>query len=492
MFKRLGLKTVAFITAVILLTIIGLQVYWLQNSYTEQKLRLQSDLENAVMATLIKYQLSGSLRKLGISDTSSDAAIETALAVAMTVNKPAQPAKGRKTPVVNIHYSGTNKQAEEALLKLVSSDIKDKNGVIHPVSLSLLDIGIIIAPDAYRFNAIKSVLGEELRNRGINTRFELALLDTMGNLSMATCDTSYFKNIKFKSGINGLSMSSKEAKIQAAIPHASRYLLGNMVWILALTTTLIIIVSISFGYLLIMFFKQKRMADIRNDFLNNMTHELKTPISSVAIALEMMQDERHKLSDEKKRDYARIAQGELKRLTLLVEKVLKMAAFDKGEIQIKREQFLAAGWLHDILASMRPVFETAGAQVNISVNPEGLQLYADKTHITNILTNLVENALKYNDKPEPVINITLGEEGNDTVLSVTDNGRGIPAAYVSKVLDKFFRVPAGDLHDIKGYGLGLSYVKAAVELHGGTIAVKSALGHGSTFTIHLPKNTTNA
>jgi signal transduction histidine kinase len=241
-----------------------------------------------------------------------------------------------------------------------------------------------------------------------------------------------------------------------------------------------------------MFFKQKRMADIRNDFLNNMTHELKTPISSVAIALEMIQDERHKLSDEKKRDYARIAQGELKRLTLLVEKVLKMAAFDKGEIQIKREHFQASSWLQDILASMRPVFETAGAQVNISVDPEALQLYADKTHITNILTNLVENALKYNDKPEPVINIAIGEEGNDTVLSVTDNGRGIPAAYVSKVLDKFFRVPAGDQHDIKGYGLGLSYVKAAVELHGGTIAVKSALGQGSTFTIHLPKNTTNA
>ncbi len=259
-----------------------------------------------------------------------------------------------------------------------------------------------------------------------------------------------------------------------------------MAWILSLSGVAIILGSLSFAYLLKLFFRQKRESEIRADFLNNMTHELKTPISSVAVALELIQDKRYPLSEAAKAGYFSVAESELQRLTLLVDKVLKIAAFERSEIALTFQNFEAAPWLAGILTGIKPLLEEAGAMVETTSFSPSLQLYADSTHLANVVQNLLENALKYNDKTMPQIQISVFEEGAFSVVTVTDNGSGIPAAYRTKIFDKFFRIPTGNRHDTKGYGLGLSYVKAIATLHGGSVQVASIPGRQTRFEVRIP------
>ncbi len=172
---------------------------------------------------------------------------------------------------------------------------------------------------------------------------------------------------------------------------------------------------------------------------------------------------------------------------MLVESVLNMASFEQSGIRLSKEPVLVMQLLKDFQSGLAPVLARSNARLSVQVIPEMTTLFVDKAHFTNVLQNMTENALKYNDKPIPVISIIIRGEETESRISITDNGRGIPARYVDKIFDKFFRVPSGDRHDTKGYGLGLSYVRNVVELHRGSIVVQSVPGEGSTFTIQIPK-----
>ena len=276
--------------------------------------------------------------------------------------------------------------------------------------------------------------------------------------------------------------------LQAAFPDANLYVFRKMIWILSVSILLIVIGSYSLGYLLIFFFTQKKLSDLRNDFMNNMTHELKTPISSVSVALEMVLDKGKELSPEKSKSYLVIAQKELKRLDQLTENILKILSLERAEIKIVRSHILLSQWLCSISDSLSPLLEDKHVQLSITIIPETLEMLADKIHMTNVMYNVIENAIKYNNKTTPEIKIVATQHEDQLFLQISDNGEGIPAQYIKSVFDKFFRVPKGNRHDVKGYGLGLSYVKGIIEMHQGTVTVSSIPNTGSTFTIQLPLN----
>jgi two-component system phosphate regulon sensor histidine kinase PhoR len=250
---------------------------------------------------------------------------------------------------------------------------------------------------------------------------------------------------------------------------------------------LIGLTTLSFIWLYRNWLQQKRLIALKNDFIGNMTHELKTPIATVSVAVEALQHFNALQDPVRTKEYLDISAGELQRLSLLVDKVLKLSLFEKQEIELKNETFDLKALAEEVIASMRLQFEKCQARLRIDAEGTDFFLRADKLHITSVLYNLLDNALKYTHL-QPSIQVDLVAETDQLALSVTDNGVGIAAAYREKIFEKFFRVPTGDRHNVKGYGLGLSYVSYVLQRQGGHISVESELGAGSRFTVKIPRN----
>lgn len=240
--------------------------------------------------------------------------------------------------------------------------------------------------------------------------------------------------------------------------------------------------SLLYGNLL----RQRRLTNIKNEFISNITHELKTPIATVSVAIEALRSFNGSINPERTKEYLDISANELQRLSLLVDKVLKLSMFEKKEVELRKEELDMKDLVNEVTSSMRLQFEKHNAQVQ--VRTEGDTCFeGDRLHLVSVLFNLIDNALKYSSG-QPVINIAIKGGPNKVMLSVKDSGIGIPAEYQGKVFEKFFRVPTGNVHNAKGYGLGLSYVADVIQRHHGTIKVESIVGDGSRFVIQLPKH----
>ncbi len=245
---------------------------------------------------------------------------------------------------------------------------------------------------------------------------------------------------------------------------------------------------LSFLLLLRNLVQQRKLTQLKNDFISNITHELKTPIATVSVAIEALKNF-NALNDPKRTsEYLDISENELQRLSLLVDKVLRLSMFEKQQIELRHENFNLQKLVEEVVSSMRLQFEKYKAKINVRLEGENFTLKGDQLHITSVLFNLLDNALKYS-KANPAIEVSLTEREQEFEMSVTDNGIGISPEYRKKIFDKFFRVPTGDTHNVKGYGLGLSYVAYVVQRHNGQMDVESQPGIGSRFTIKLPKNT---
>ncbi|MEL6864101.1 MAG: HAMP domain-containing sensor histidine kinase, partial [Bacteroidota bacterium] len=233
--------------------------------------------------------------------------------------------------------------------------------------------------------------------------------------------------------------------------------------------------------------KQKELIDLKNDFISNVTHELKTPISTVSVALEALSNFDVLKNKAMTKEYLEISRKELNRLKILVDKVLKMSIFEKGASKLQIEKLRMDTLLEEVLASMKIQFEKEKAAVQKEIVGQDFSVQADKIHLTNVLYNLLDNAIKY-CREHPIISIRL-EEAEDAIhLYIKDNGIGIDKEDQGKVFKRFFRVPSGDTHDVKGHGLGLSYVASVIDKHKGNIHLTSRLNQGSTFHIRLNKS----
>lgn len=237
--------------------------------------------------------------------------------------------------------------------------------------------------------------------------------------------------------------------------------------------------------------RQQRLAQMKTDLISNITHELKTPIATVGVAIEALKNFNAIQDPARTREYLDISQQELQRLGLLVDKVLKLSMFEKKELEIQSQLFNLGDLVDEVVASLRLQLEKYEGRITVDKQGD-LNMYGDRLHMQSVIFNLLDNALKYS-KGNAAIQLQLSQTAEGLQMKVTDNGIGIPEAYQQKVFEKFFRVPAGDTHNAKGHGLGLSYVAQVVQQHGGTIHLDSHEGLGSTFTINLPpRNNGNA
>lgn len=233
---------------------------------------------------------------------------------------------------------------------------------------------------------------------------------------------------------------------------------------------------------------QQRLMELKNDFISNMTHELKTPIATVSVALEALKSFKGIDNPKLTAEYLDIAQHELNRLTLLTDKVLKTTLFENQGVEFQPEPVDLERIITQVLQAMKLVFEKHKATFSFEKEGESFIVNGSEVHLTNVIYNLLDNALKYSSE-NPILSISLRHHQNIVSVSVKDNGIGIASEFQKKVFEKFFRVPTGDVHNTKGYGLGLNYVDNVVKSHKGKIEVKSEEGKGSTFIITLPTGT---
>ena len=269
-------------------------------------------------------------------------------------------------------------------------------------------------------------------------------------------------------------------------PYYRGFLLKKLLPQILFSILLFSVILLSFFMIWQSLEKQKRLTELKNDFISNVTHELKTPITTVGVAIEALSSFNAMDNPARTQEYLQISKQELDRLTILVDKVLKMSLFEKQAPELKIEALDFRVLMNEVLGAMKLQFEKFAAKVNLQTNGSSFLLQGDRIHLTSVIYNLVDNALKYSPE-NPEIELILEEEENQIRLSVKDKGIGIPEVYLNKIFDKFFRVPSGDQHDIKGHGLGLSYVAGVIEKHHGKIHVSSKKNGGTQFTISIPK-----
>jgi two-component system, OmpR family, phosphate regulon sensor histidine kinase PhoR len=259
----------------------------------------------------------------------------------------------------------------------------------------------------------------------------------------------------------------------------------NQLGIWSFSSFVLLVVIIFFAYALFIILKQKRLSEIQKDFINNMTHEFKTPISTIALSTEVLKNPDIVSQPERLLNYTTIIEKENIRLKQHVERVLQMARLDKEDIGLKKEQIDIHLLINEALKTNLHALNEKNGLVELELNAERFVVEGDRLHLANVLNNLIDNALKYSTE-QPEVRIRTGNAAGCLKIEVADNGIGISAENQKRVFQKFYRVPTGNLHDVKGFGLGLSYVKTIIEAHKGVIKLESELGKGSTFKISLP------
>jgi two-component system phosphate regulon sensor histidine kinase PhoR len=260
----------------------------------------------------------------------------------------------------------------------------------------------------------------------------------------------------------------------------------NQMGIWSFSSVVLLLVIVFFAYTLFVILKQKRLSEIQKDFINNMTHEFKTPIATIAVSAEVLKNPDILKQPERLLSYTTIIENENKRLKKHVERVLQMARMDdKEDIDLKKERINLHEVIQEVVAGMGVTLQEKQGKVELLLNTSNPIIHADRHHITNVIYNLLDNAIKY-CKENPVIEIRTKQDGKGIILEIQDNGIGVGEENKKRIFQKFFRVPTGNVHDVKGFGLGLNYVKQIVEAHRGKISLVSVVGNGCTFKVFMP------
>ena len=336
---------------------------------------------------------------------------------------------------------------------------------------------------------VRKEVRDQLINRNIDQPFELGIVGNrneivgIGHVS----DLEFLKNQGIKAELFPSDLLGVENYLVIHFPEKQNYLMHQVFLPLGSSLVFMCIIIICFVYAIKVIIRQKKVSEIKNDFINNMTHEFKTPISTVSLAVEALQDPDLFGEQALRKRYLNIIKDENIRLGKQVEQVLQAAALEKNDFNLKIEKVDLKEFIEATIKHFELLVENRGGTLTTEYSLLTGQLEVDVFHLNNILNNLLDNANKYS-KDAPKIKITVVETETNFTLSISDKGIGISKEAQKKIFDKFYRVPTGNLHDVKGFGLGLSYVKTMVEAHKGTIRLDSDPGMGSVFTINLPKN----
>ncbi|MGF6849100.1 two-component system phosphate regulon sensor histidine kinase PhoR [Chitinophaga sp. W3I9] len=476
---KLSIPATISLIALTILLITAFQAYWLSNNYREEK-RLFTARTNILFRETIfrlqavKLNLDSNI-SLRVHDRAGMTGVTNVLQERMrdsTMSAPAMPIRKRTMFVavdpasmpeddsVNVQYGVTKGVPATTVFQFLA--------------------GVDSLRDSITVKEVVDRYQRALEREKINVSF------TVNTIPLDTTTNHMFNT--FPDDLEGNTVTigfTKPMSYQVLFENNTWYLLKRISQPILISFFLLAVTIFSFLLLYRNLKQQQRLAQLKNDFISNMTHELKTPIATVSVAIEALRNFDALEDLQTTLEYLDISANEMNRLALLVDKVLKLSMFENREIPLNKEPFDLTDLTRSVMISMKLQFEKQRAVTTLKRTGHNFIITADKLHMTSVLYNLLDNALKYSSQ-DPNILIHIIDHKQYLELRVTDNGIGIAREYKNKIFEKFFRVPSGNRHNIKGYGLGLSYVSHIIQSHMGFIEVESELHKGSTFSIKLP------
>ncbi|RLD65089.1 MAG: hypothetical protein DRI84_07535 [Bacteroidetes bacterium] len=340
---------------------------------------------------------------------------------------------------------------------------------------------------AWTYKQIDSIIDNKLKRNNIYIHYRFNIFNESNNHLLYTypkLDKKSFLNKAYAFKFNSNDMV-QHIYLMVRFPHERGFLMRESGLIVGTSIVLILGIIFLFWYSISTIIHQARLSMLKNDFVNNMTHEFKTPISTISLACQALMDKDMNKTTELYETYISIIDEENKRLGSMAEKILQTAILDKGELKLNQEWVNVHEVINDVAKNIEIQISQKGGELKLSLLAERFIVKADRLHLGNVINNLLDNANKYTFE-KPLIEVGTQKDGDCLKIYIKDNGMGISNANQKKIFDKLYRVPTGNVHNTKGFGLGLSYVKAIITKHNGQIELESQLQKGSVFILHIP------
>lgn len=540
MINKNNILALSVLVSIALLGLVAIQLYWMSNAVSLEKERFDQNVNEALSNVVYRVKKSSAaakitkrfnFRKQGVRWLSENDSLSNTLIIEVdsSGDKQLYKAKGDQyaVKVIEEFISDSNgivvnkkksKHYKEKINKKsgfdLDVDIRLNEGThdiydqidsvekhiewLHENSKMVSDIfDELVSVNFYQdINEkidtfyLDSIIRTELLNKGIDAQYDFgvsALLEEEINKTGNSKKAERLLQSKYKVNLSPDNVFIKPQYLLLYFPNQKNYILKSMWSVLGVSAALILTLIFSFYYTISTILKQKKLSAIKNDFIGNMTHEFKTPISTISLACEVLGDASVEKNKQQLDKYVKMIGDENGRLSQLVENILQTAILDKGEFKLQIMAVDVHALIEQSMNNIRLQIEKKQGNIRTELNASNSVIEADRIHLTNVIYNLIDNALKYT-QGAPEIYITTDDELDAIVISVQDNGIGISKENQKKIFDTLYRVPTGNIHNVKGFGLGLSYVKAVVEKHGGTINLKSEEGKGSVFKVILPQH----
>ncbi len=460
--------------AIALTGLMIIQGYWINNAYKVKHAnfaRTVNEAAHSVILTMEKLEMMQRMQQHEISGLDPLSASSAVDSINRVLLREMQRISTRKDLEVFFNkFFMARELMEDRMFSYDESHLRKKT------DMALLD----------------SLLADQFGQRNLNTEWQFAVYNpSRGELDLrqASYHADALRDPKqsFHFELFPDDMDTHPDFLLLYFPNERQYVLGQ-VWPLVVSSiVLAVIIILSFLYTLIMYFRQGKLSELKTDFINNMTHEFKTPVSTISLACEALNDKDIKKSDELYQAYINIINEENKRLGLMAERILQTARLEKGSLTLQKEEIDLHELLDEAIRNIGIQIEIKDGQIIKDFHAMKPRVEVDRMHMMNVVQNLLDNANKYTPV-KPQIVVSTRDSGEGLVFCIQDNGIGISKSEQKKIFEKLYRVPEGNIHNFKGFGLGLSYVKTVVESHGGRIRLESELKKGTRMEVFLPQN----
>lgn len=470
-------RNTIFIISLISVALVGfiiIQGYWIKNAYNVRQgdfVRLVNEAAHETIVNLEKQEVAERINENLSKDLSDSEIMHSIDSVNQALLKEMQSINTRKELEIFFNKYFMTKELME-------------NMMIMPKELPF--------EKRVSFGTIDSMLTVELVKRNLNIPFDFGVynpyrdrmvMQKTGNHNKELLDAQ----VSFHFELFPDDMQEHPDYLLLYFPGEKKFLISQVWPVLIISILLVLVIIISFTYTLFLLFRQKKLSEMKTDLINNMTHEFKTPVSTISLACEALNDHDIQKSEELYKSYIQIISEENHRLGMMSERILQSAALEQGEIVLRKEEVDIHDVLDDVSKNIGIQVEIKDGQIIKDFRASNSMVFADRMHIVNVVQNLLDNANKYSPA-KPHIEISTFDRNDGIVFSIKDNGIGISKSDQKKIFEKLYRVPEGNVHNFKGFGLGLSYVKTIVEKHGGSIKLESEPNKGTTFEVYLPRD----
>jgi len=463
--------------------LIAIQVYWISNVFTLREQEFSEHVNSALKSICAELENMES----NVDPTASSISLSAPTRESLVINY-----GGGDVSVVPQSTFGGDSVSIDPLSAAGVKDAKilSQSGILDDIMGGLLELDIYTSViDRIDTLILDTLIRKSFQVQGVKAEYDYGVFNKLQQPEIISLDSRPNADQIHREGYRIQLFPNDPIAdpnyLCVWFPRERQYVLSTMGTMLTTSAILMLLIMLLFSFSINTIYRQKKLSEIKNDFINNMTHELKTPIATISLACEALSDPDMRTGEKAITNYVGMIRDENKRLGVLVENVLRTSIFEQGQMKLKVLQFDIHQVVLQVISNIEIQVKARNGQIVTRFYAKNSVVKGDQLHITNVVYNLIDNAMKYSEG-SPMVEIETRDEAGAIAISFKDHGIGISKENQRKIFDKLYRVPTGNIHNVKGFGLGLSYVKGVLEKHGGTVDVESEIKKGSTFTIHIP------